>query len=147
VLKAKVVSVAESSGVRQVELAWECGIAADPCEPWSKVAVRAAERWYEDTDQCSECHLVMRIINAAGEFTDFAVACAPVVAVSARERESGDGCVGRVEPIPQTRDDGLAAAVKLIALRCAGAARGDMEYTLDRAARELFEVVRAECAA
>ena len=65
-LKAKIVDVAESSGVRAVELAWESKVQADPRERWSDVAVRAAEMWYAQTDQCSEAHVTVRIIGADG---------------------------------------------------------------------------------
>lgn len=150
-LKAKVISVAESSGVRERELAWEAPIKADPAKPWPEVAVEAAERWYQETDQCSEAHLVVRIVRADGQFTDFAVACAPRVVVSVREVETSDGCargrawVGGTDERSRVPD--LESAVKLIATRCARAAVGQMEYPIERAARDLFEAVASERAA
>jgi hypothetical protein len=133
-LKAKIVAVAESSGVRSLELGWESGVQADPRERWSDVAVRAAEMWYAETGQSSEAHVTVRIIGADGAFVDFAVACEPRVVFASRELLTSDGRSGR--RVEERRAD-VAAAVKVIAARCARAALGQMQYPLDRVARDL----------
>lgn len=153
-LKAKIVEVSESSGVRARELAWESLVQADPRDRWSDVAVRAAEKWYAETDQCSEAHVTVRIIAADGTFSDFAVACQPRVRFESREIVSSDGTVGRRQqarpgPFVDTRPrdlkcaiemESLQAALGVIAARCAKAAMGQMEYPMDRIVRDLRAV-------
>lgn len=141
-LKAKIVDVEESGGVRAVELAWESKVQADPRERWSDVAVRAAEMWYAETGQASEAHVTVRIIGTDGAFADFAVACEPRVIFSSREKSTSDGRVGRgvVSPLERGESTILKAAVRIIALRCARAALGQMEYPMDRVVRDLRAV-------
>ena len=138
-LVVSVVSVEESTGVRHLELAWRGG--DHEAGAWADAAARAAERWWEETDQSGEAHLTMRVSDSAtGIWSDYAVTCAPVIRIEAREVNNCDGkaarvCADAIEYGERGRD--VAAALRLIARRCACAASGSMPYSLERCAEEL----------
>ena len=139
-LALRVVSVAKSTGVRDVELAWNQQhhvlLKKDPAG-WVCAAARA---WYDDTDQAGEARLE---IEAAwlGEKRTYLVECDPVVRVTIRMKPV-DGPDGeeRVSMSGKATRGDLAALAEVIAARCARASQGEMVYTFDRAAKEIAEL-------
>lgn len=60
-------SVEGGTGESRKELGWCCEYVAATRFTFGQIAKEAAADWYRDTDQCSDCVVVVRIEDARGQ--------------------------------------------------------------------------------
>lgn len=139
-LKVSVASVAESSGVRETELAWKQETWVALCFDCDSIIAAAARAWYDETDQCGEAHLEL-VASWLGNTRRFSVACEPNVRMCVKMLPvPGPDGEERVYATGRRPVEDLAAVADLIAVRCARAAAGHCVYTMDQAAKEIAEL-------
>ena len=77
---ASVETVVESDGFGPHEKTWACEIMGASCP--SDAAHEAAEGWFDDTDQCGECEVVIRIERFDGVVSLHRLRIAPSIVVT-----------------------------------------------------------------